>query len=200
MDTYGLTSTELVEKRLNPRFPLIKKFRTAFPGGMNQVLTLTNDTCVHGPRPASDAYIVWRLTSKRHFSRVSSIPALDIPWEQKQHMAVFRGKLTGTKRDGFRPSVKGMTDEEKCLWMHRCKLVYQNHNSTLVDARLTPPLPPRSVSETVGEVPVLGDKLSFEQLLQYKAIIMLEGNDVSSGFKWAMYSNSVVMTQIPTKS
>ena len=32
----------------------------------------------------------------------------------------------------------------------------------------------------------------------YKAIIMLEGNDISSGLKWALYSNSVVLAQVPT--
>jgi hypothetical protein len=29
---------------------------------------------------------------------------------------------------------------------------------------------------------------------------MLEGNDVSSGLKWALFSNSVVMAQSPTKT
>lgn len=35
-------------------------------------------------------------------------------------------------------------------------------------------------------------------LLQYKMLIVLEGNDVASGLKWALLSNSVVMMPPPT--
>jgi hypothetical protein len=38
----------------------------------------------------------------------------------------------------------------------------------------------------------------MKQMLQYKAIVILEGNDVASGLKWALLSNSVVMMQPPT--
>jgi Glycosyl transferase family 90 len=40
--------------------------------------------------------------------------------------------------------------------------------------------------------------MSMEALLQYKAIIMLEGNDISSGLKWALFSSSIVMMPEPT--
>jgi hypothetical protein len=180
-----------------PRFPIIKKFRTAFPGGMNTINAMKNGTCVTGHRPVSDAYIVWRLTSKRHFGPLAFIPPVDTPWEEKTNVAVFRGALTGKRRDGFKPGLK-VSDTEKCMLMHRCKLVYTSAKSTIVDARLVQPF--NAVSETIGDVHLSGDKLDYKQMLKYKAIIMLEGNDVSSGFKWAMYSNSVVMTQLPTKS
>ena len=195
--TQGYVSTSLEEVGMYPRFPIIKKFRPAVSGGLDEVRARTQASCVTGPRPLSDTYIVWRLTSKRHFGPLPSIPPLDVPWDQKKSIAVFRGALTGKKRDGFRPNLK-LNDQQKCLMMHRCKLVYHSATSPLVDARLTPA--PSIVSGTIGDVQLVGDKLNYEEMLQYKAIIMLEGNDVSSGFKWAMFSNSVVMTQAPTKS
>jgi Glycosyl transferase family 90 len=48
------------------------------------------------------------------------------------------------------------------------------------------------------EVDLYGEKVSLEEMLQYKALIMLEGNDVSSGLKWALFSNSVVLMPEPT--
>ncbi len=39
--------------------------------------------------------------------------------------------------------------------------------------------------------------LSISQMSKYKYIIMLEGNDVSSGLKWALYSGSIVMMPEP---
>jgi hypothetical protein len=38
----------------------------------------------------------------------------------------------------------------------------------------------------------------MKQILQNKAIIMLEGNDVATGLKWALLSDSVVMMQPPS--
>ena len=40
--------------------------------------------------------------------------------------------------------------------------------------------------------------MSVKEMLKNKAIIMMEGNDVASGLKWALYSSSVVMMPVPT--
>jgi hypothetical protein len=37
------------------------------------------------------------------------------------------------------------------------------------------------------------------ELLQHKAVIMVEGNDVATGLKWALLSNSVVLMTPPSK-
>jgi hypothetical protein len=39
---------------------------------------------------------------------------------------------------------------------------------------------------------------SVSEVIKYKGIIMLEGNDVASGLKWSLYSNSVVLMPPPT--
>ena len=51
---------------------------------------------------------------------------------------------------------------------------------------------------TSEQVNLYGNRMSMEELLEYKALIMLEGNDISSGLKWALFSSSIVMMPVPT--
>lgn len=41
-------------------------------------------------------------------------------------------------------------------------------------------------------------KMTLKEQLQYKFLVSLQGNDVASGLKWMLYSNSVVMMAKPT--
>ena len=106
-------------------------------------------------------------------------------------MAVFRGQLTGS-REGYD---KNLSDEENCQNLKRCRLVYNHANSTLIYAKLT---------STRGRLPTVlngvtleGSKVGLSTLLEYKGIIMIEGNDVASGLKWALLSQSVVLMPPP---
>jgi len=215
-----------------PRLPIIMKFRFAFAQA-DALDAMTASDCIAknnptgGPwSPSSSSHavadpvmslrfrdknvyqpIVWKLTSTRHFSMIpDAIQAVDIPFEQKRDMAVFRGALTGIHRDGYKPNMKDRVDDyEKCWLIHRCRLVLQAGQSPLIDARLVPNSQKdgeeeEEIPQYIRGIPIYGGKYNYEQMLQYKAIIMLEGNDISSGLKWALYSNSVVITQRPTKT
>jgi hypothetical protein len=120
---------------------------------------------------------------------------------------------SGNDHDTNGNSNSSLSDEAKCLQMPRCAMVLKHINSSLVDARLT---------STSGKVPnvIIPDNdsprggggehhhpgwnltapkpLSLQEMLTYKAIVILEGNDVSSGLKWALLSNSVVLMPPPT--
>ena len=48
--------------------------------------------------------------------------------------------------------------------------------------------------QQIHDVTLFGNRMTKQGLLKYKAIIMLEGNDAGTGFKWALFSNSVVIT------
>jgi len=89
---------------------------------------------------------------------------------------------------------------ERCRLLQRCWLVHKHSNSKLVDAKLALPFTNlKGIPEKLNDgVSLYGEKLSLEQMLSYKALVMLEGNDVSSGLKWALFSNSVVLMPIPT--
>lgn len=158
--------------------------------------------------------VITKLTYQRHFGMLDEIPVADIPWTDKKDGAIWRGALTGMKRNGFRvvqsataASTNNINNKlEMCMSMQRCKLVYTHAASALVNASLVGVVAYHShnmlsepvVPEVLQGVRLYGPRVSYHEILQYKAIIMLEGNDISSGLKWALYSNSVVLAQKPT--
>jgi hypothetical protein len=182
----------------NPNIPVIKKLRLVLP--KSELEDILNDTYNHSSRCQdlavllpSQPYrqpILWLLNTNRHFKYSWDIPRYDIPWHDKKDSAIFRGELTGLQYD---PTV---TAEENCDRLPRCRLVVQNAGHLRVDALLT---------NTFGKIPdvlqgvnVTGPKLRRADFLQHKGLIVLEGNDVSSGLKWSMVSNSVVLMPPPT--
>jgi hypothetical protein len=211
-----------------PNIPHMKKFRFALPKEERERVTDTSAMeCVSGPRAvpktlvglkdgtADDSRrafmqpIVFKLKVQRHYGHLKKIPSLDIPWPEKKNVAIFRGTLTGEPRDSSNNNVRvnneqlaQLSDEKQCDTLIRCKLVYSSAKSQLVDAKLSLPIldARKNFPQIINGVELYGEMVSLEDMLKYKALIMLEGNDVSSGLKWALYSSSVVMMQTPTKT
>lgn len=106
------------------------------------------------------------------------IPQFDFHWSQKIDTAVWRGALTGQKRDGFSiRDIPMLSPKELCLEMHRCRLVLQTARTELVNAKLVG-LPGKTdlIPSEIDGTKLYGEKLSYSEMLQHKAIIMLEGN------------------------
>jgi hypothetical protein len=124
--------------------------------------------------------ILLPLNRKRHFGVASIVPKDDISYEEKTAKAVWRGKLHGKVHDT-------MIDTNDIKF----SLVSMHFNSTIVDAKF---------SKRTKGVPVqmTGAYLDLKDQLKYKYIISIEGNDVSSGLKWMLLSNSVVLMPKPT--
>ena len=135
--------------------------------------------------------IVWKLATDRHYKKLNDVYRYDTQWSHKKDMAVFRGQLTGS-RDGYD---KLLSDEENCHNLKRCRLVYNHGNSTLIHARLTSTR--GRMPDVLNGVELVGGKVKIDTLLEYKGIIMIEGNDVASGLKWALLSQSIVLMPIP---
>lgn len=176
------------------RLPHLKKFRIA--AKPEELELVTSKECYDGPRnPVKDGIvlqpIVWKLATRRHYGLVDQVIDKDRPWEQKRNMAVFRGQLTGS-RDGFN---KKLSDVENCLNLRRCRLVYDHANSTVINARLTNTR--GRLPDILNGVNLTTASVTTRHLLRYKGIVMLEGNDVASGLKWALLSNSVVLMPVP---
>ena len=165
-----------------------------------------NSTCITGPRDMPDTVkgnarrlqpIVWMIKHARHFGMLDKIQPLDIPWSKKQNTAVFRGSLTGIHAEMSGPRLDELPDKEKCLAIPRCRLVFNTASSPLVNTSLIKKAG-LVLLRSIDGIDILlssASRLNYENMLKYKAIIMLEGNDLSSGFKWALLSNSVVTTQ-----
>ena len=82
--------------------------------------------------------------------------------------------------------------------LRRCRLVYRNANSTIINARLTDTR--GRLPDVLNGVNLTAPSVSMRHLLRYKGIVMLEGNDVASGLKWALLSESVVLMPVPKHS
>jgi hypothetical protein len=82
--------------------------------------------------------------------------------------------------------------------MPRCRFVLLIGNSTLLDIRLTSMGTRFSMNSTIDGVELVGKKISMKDQLRYKAVIMIEGNDVATCLKWALMSSSVLMMPPPT--
>ena len=186
--------------------PHFKKCRPVLAKG--ELERITAAQCYGADRPHSNSSwkgreldpIIWKLDSHRLLGPIDEVAKADKPWSEKRGKAVFRGKLTGHAMDtnGARLLLRGnMTEREYCNAIERCRFVLKHHNSSLVDARLTDVLG-KPLNNSISGVALLGEKMTMQDLLEYKVLIMLEGNDVSSGLRWALRSNSLVMMPPPT--
>jgi len=177
-----------------PPVPSIKKVRQAMTREQIHLAT-TNKKCIDHDdylRQTRMHQIIWKLEIDHHYGTLYRIPSLDTPWEEKLLKAIFRGGLTGTgKCDDLYPD----NPYQRCMCIPRCRLVYENANSTLLDARLTMKVP-----MTLNGVPLVGPAAARHDMMKHKALVFLEGNDVSTGVKWGLYSQSVVLMPPPTKT
>ncbi len=132
-------------------------------------------------RLCDDATItLLKLTPLRHWRNLQHMRSCDIDYRQKKDMAIWRGASTGTtKTKGNR------TDLVNRFYEH-------THSFDVGYSKLI-----------TGNEPwahLIKGKKTLEEQFQYKFLICLEGNDVATGLKWMLQSNSVVMMPKPTIS
>mmetsp|Transcript_28520 Transcript_28520/g.43850 ORF Transcript_28520/g.43850 Transcript_28520/m.43850 type:complete len:562 (+) Transcript_28520:133-1818(+) len=184
--------------------PVIRKFRKAV--SKEEYLQFEYDTtekeCPKGDRLwkvifENDEYhpgVVWKLEAERHFRPLIRVRLWDVPWEKKQDKGVWRGVLTGVK--GMeRNLVSSSPPNEICHSIDRCRIVKHHSDSKILDVGLTDTF--GWVPNEIDGVTLIRPPVSIERQLTFKIIIMINGNDVPSGLKWALYSNSVVLYQNP---
>ncbi len=137
------------------------------------------------------ACVLLPLDRKRHWGDLGRIAAQDIPFRDKADTIVWRGGTTGAFTpfgpDGRRssrfhvatmPQVEGVTD------IGYSEVVQLTEGLTdvpleVIRARVRPPL-------TIAEQ------------LRSRFLLSLEGNDVATGLKWMLLSNSAVVMPQPT--
>jgi hypothetical protein len=149
--------------------------------------------------------IVMKLESERHYDGPLPVALKDdIPWDQKKDLAIYRGMMSGQNiQDRMLAEDYLLRDDNKynlyeaCMKVPRCKMVHNYYNSTLVDAKLTYVFYKFS---HISDRKLVSPPMSIRDQLKYKIIISLEGNDVATGLKWNLLSNSVVLMPPPTKT
>ena len=125
----------------------------------------------------NDSVIIQKLEIDRHWIYLSKIKQYDINYQDKINKCIWRGGTTGYRRR------RGS----------RYTLVPKFFNSKFADVGFSEVIQDKQNYEVF-----LKNKVSIQDQLKFKFIISCEGNDVASGLKWQLYSNSVVLMTKPT--
>jgi hypothetical protein len=187
------------DHRATVNFPLFTKVRYSFKDA-SELERVTAKQCYSTPRDMMKTThmtnnfqsILWMMTRQRHYGMLDQVSMSDTDWDKKKDCAIFKGALTG-QEDRFS---RKHSDEEKCLQIPRCRLVYSYSNSSLIKASLSTTR--GRLPDVLNGVPLVGPMLSMADMLQCKGLISIQGNDVATGLKWALLSMSVVLMSPPT--
>lgn len=122
--------------------------------------------------------IILRMEVSRHWGMISSVKSNETYFERKKDILLWRGATTGQDGNRFEDNrllaVNKMIDDKNCDVGF--SLVCQGQRP---DKRL------------------VRNTMTLKEQLEYKYLLSLEGNDVASGLKWQLYSNSVVFMRKP---
>jgi Glycosyl transferase family 90 len=179
----------------NNRMPLFGKWRKAMTHQEMERLTNTRQ-CQDHDLDGEIPPIIWKLETLRHWNPIEPSILQDTIWENKTAMATWRGAFTGTAH--HKTSDTNMTELEHCQENRRCRFVLNHAKSKLIDAGIDNTL--GFISDTVNGVIITKERLSMAAIQGRKAIISFEGNDVASGLKWSLLSQSVVLMPRPTRT
>jgi hypothetical protein len=127
----------------------------------------------------------------RHWKDLAVVDDLDIPFREKANRLVWRGATTGA----FRAAGPG---EPASSRYHIATLDLTNPALDLGYSEIV------QVTEASTDLPLdlirsrLRPALTLQQQLQARFLLSLEGNDVATGLKWMLHSNSTVLMPVPT--
>lgn len=134
--------------------------------------------------------IIWPIRIEYHFSAIKEKQhkVNQTSWSEKKDMVIWRGACTGVS------SEVTSTGMARLLFVAKHKNNIKNGIDVAFDKRCS--------FTRKGEINIdtsfYRRNLSMDMLLKYKYILSLEGNDVSTGLKWMLASNSVVFMPPPT--
>lgn len=122
--------------------------------------------------------IISLLRLERHWKNVDKIKSLDIPFEKKKNVCIWRGTTTGSVDN------KGNRFDLINKWFNKDKFIDVGFNF---------------ISQKQNNYKkFLKKNLNIKNYLKYKYLISVEGNDVASSLKWMLSSNSIVLMPKPT--
>lgn len=135
----------------------------------------------------------------RHFEvlnndGVNMLLKYDIPYLQKKDIAIWRGASTGVWSKP--PPVKFDAKNDYHDYTRQMFVSKYYNSSDPLDIGLSYCANQTGICDILNKF-VKGEK-SIKELLENKFLISLEGNDVATGLKWMLASNSVVFMPIST--
>ncbi|EJK73234.1 hypothetical protein THAOC_05152 [Thalassiosira oceanica] len=149
--------------------------------------------------------IIWPLGMERHYDPVDDYLNLQregkvLKWENKRDALIWRGSVTGIRSD--KTLVKNHPDGGSRIsvvtrYFAKRPLADVAFRDDDISNRTLRQYNVGKWQYNLGQL-VRNTDTTMEDQLKYKYILMLEGNDVASGLKWQLLSNSVVFMARPT--
>ncbi len=124
--------------------------------------------------------VLLNFNYNRHWGMIPHVKNNDKQFEQKLNKLVWRGTTTGEKNDDFSFKNNRFLCVKKYYNHEKCDIGFTNMSQSI------------NISNEY-----LKKSMTLKQQLNYKYILSIEGNDVASGLKWQLYSNSVVFMRKP---
>uniref|UniRef100_A0A0G4GJQ0 Glycosyl transferase CAP10 domain-containing protein n=1 Tax=Chromera velia CCMP2878 TaxID=1169474 RepID=A0A0G4GJQ0_9ALVE len=131
--------------------------------------------------------ILLRFNKGRHWGDVKKVAEKDIPWESKKSSLFWRGMATGVWH------IEGRDRRRKLLYR------WNGNKSPLIDVAFTGVAQFKQTTFPKKIVPTswIGKGTGMEGLLQYKYLLVVEGNDKPSATNWMLNSNSCIFMPYP---
>ena len=162
---------------------------------------LTSQPVITKSRPAlgseiKEQSIIWPLNTNRHFiaplEKLHEIKSnnQEVEWEDKIPKLFWRGTTTGQRV------------ELLSQWIHYDTNVIDIAFDHIVGQRKSKSKSDKKFFDKYREKNniITRQKVDIQEMLKYKYLLSIEGNDVATGLKWMLYSNSVVFMSPPTKA
>jgi glycosyl transferase family 90 len=167
---------------------------------------------------SKDNPVIMKIDATRHWGVVSTIDSRDSPWEKKMNNFIWRGITTGldeiTPREKlvkkhFNPDLNKPRKLLNKVWALLEKLtqtfktrIFRNIAKGIwkkVFRKFTYNIGYSQITQGHDNLSdyVIGFYPIINQLL-HKFLISIEGNDVASNLKWALYSKSTIIMPKPT--
>jgi len=144
---------------------------------------LENKRIIVKTRPVNNSNLsIINMEKNRHWGPIKEVNKNDISFEQKDNKLIWRGVDTGHKKKISGNNIKRFVLVEN--YFHEKKWCDVGFN--------------KIVQNNTDYSKYIKNRMSMKEQLRYKYIISVEGNDVASGLKWQLYSNSVVFMTKPT--
>lgn len=132
--------------------------------------------------------ILLNLNKERHFQDIENVKKYDIPFDHKKNVLIWRGATTGYGFENelpYRPVSRQVLVERYCF--HPNERIDVGYSNLVQGAKRKP-----KYYEQFRK-----DFIKTKDMLHYKYILSVEGNDVATNLKWLLYSNSLIFMPKP---
>lgn len=150
--------------------------------------TLVKTRHIHGKTIRQPYAVIVRLRSSVHFGKIPKVKELKgkIPFDSKISTVIWRGGPSGSGFNNFYESRYHKPSREDML-----KLWCNTQVVDDIDVGLVSKWSFRNFTQ------YLKNEMTIEEMLKYKYLLSIEGNDVATNLKWAMASDSLVIMPKP---